>query len=157
MGIERELEQRIEDLDERVADLEHDVATLRGLRSPNPGDNPAEWASGFRGSPGLVMDPGVARSTPCIIMNMGPGRRPYVFSRGVVGALDEEQQALYCQDGVEERFPSEKQQARMVAMEEGAHTCSEEVKAHPPTEAPDALAVYFSCLGRELRSRGVEL
>ena len=118
-----------------------------------PGLTSAEWAPGAFGSPGFVMDPGRARSTPCIRLELGEGHAPLVYSKGVVGVLDDEQQALYCQEGYVDRPITEAQRARLEAFAMAAHECSTEAKAAAPEEL---LPAYFSCLGRELKAKGVE-
>lgn len=123
-----------------------------GVEGP-PGLATAEWSSGAFGSPGFLTDPGRARSTSCIRLELGEGHAPLVYSKGIVGALDEEQQALYCQEGYVDRAITEAQRQRLQAMATAAHECSVEAKAAEPQEH---MAAYFSCLGRELKAKGVE-
>ena len=119
---------------------------------PPPGMTLAEWVSGISGSPGIVVDPGVARSTPCIRLSLGEGSHPLVYSRGIIGAMDEGQEALYCQEGYEDREASAAQKERLAAMKQAAQTCSQEAGGATTQEH---LESYFSCLGRELKRQGV--
>lgn len=118
---------------------------------PPPGMTVAEWVSGINGSPGIVVDPGLARSTPCIRLSLGDSARPLVYSKGIIGTMDEGQEALYCQEGYEDREASEDQKARLDAMRTAARTCSGEAHGESTQEH---LESYFSCLGRELKRQG---
>ncbi len=113
-----------------------------------PGESMSEWVSGIGGSPGIVIDPGLARATKCTRIDLGPGRKPLIYSPGIIGALDEGQEVLYCQEGMVEREASPAQLAHLQAMSEAAKTCSVEAKA--VTEPREHIEAYFSCLGREL-------
>jgi len=113
----------------------------------------AEWVSGIGGSPGIVVDADEAKAHPCIRMVLRPGHE-LVYAKGIIGPLDDAQKALYCQQGYVERQPTEKQKARMQAMSDAAKLCRVESVA-PTTE--EHLVRYFSCLGRELKAKGVQV
>jgi len=117
-----------------------------------PGELVADWVSGVSGSPGIVVDPGVARSTPCTRIDLGDGMKALVFSKGIIGALDKEQQALYCQLGYTEQEATPKQRERISNLSQAAKLCSAETAGIVHTE--EHLTKYFSCLGRELRAKG---
>lgn len=136
-----------------LGQLAADQDTEEPFEEEPPGLTTAEWAPGAFGSPGFVTDPGRARSTPCIRLELGEGHAPLVYSKGIVGALDEEQQALYCQEGYVDRAITEAQRDRLQAFATAAHECSTEAKAAEPQQH---MAAYFSCLGRELKAQGVE-
>ncbi len=174
-----DMQQEIGDLKSRMDDLDAKINALLGphtqevLQSvdpagavvegphteiilsegPPPGMSPADWLSGINGSPGILVDPGIARSTPCLRLELGANYRPLVYSKGIVGALDEEQEDLYCQEGYESRQATPEQVERIEALREAAHDCS--VEAHGDT-TEQHIQAYFSCLGKELRSRGIE-
>lgn len=171
MSTLEQLAQSVADLDRRMGELEQggasrgdvtvetveaqiEIVGAQVTGTPPPGMSIPEWISSISGSPGIVVDPGKARSTPCIRMELGEGRKALVYSPGIVGALDEEQQALYCQEGYEERPITPKQRERLEAMGTAAKLCSLE-----STESPDASRLiddYFACLGRELKAVGQE-
>ena len=115
---------------------------------PLPGTSLAEWVSGLGGSPGIVVDEQLARTSPCTRINLGPGRKPLVYSAGVIGALDEEQQRLYCEAGVVEKEASEAQKARLQALATAARLCS--LESREEKDPRRRLEQYFGCLGRQL-------
>jgi hypothetical protein len=170
----------LQELDTRVTELEQHVARLSGehveiveatvsptgevkeelhaelvkAEGPPPGMTVTEWLSSMTGSPGIVVDPTKARATPCIRMELGEGRKDLVYSEGIIGALDEEQKALYCQEGYTEREVTPAQRERIETMERAAKSCSTETEH---LEAPERIHSYFACLGRELKSKGQEV
>ncbi len=113
----------------------------------------AHWISGLGGGPGIVSDPGKARSQPCIRYELGAGHEPLVFQKGIIGPLDENQTAEFCAMGFDEVRPTERQAQRMRVLPEAAHECSLEVKDVPKDRHIDA---YYTCLEKELRSKGVQ-
>jgi rubrerythrin len=127
------------------------------LAYPNalPGENVSEWVSGIGGSPGIVVDEAKALRTSCIRISLGEGRKPLIYSPGIVGALDAGEQEKYCKAGYVDREATPKQKARIQALANAAHICSQETKGAVGTE--DHLTRYFACLGRELKSQGVEV
>jgi len=118
---------------------------------PLPDTSLEEWACGIGGSPGIIVDPGLARTTTCTRIDLGEGHKPLVYSPGIIGALDEGQQALYCESGMVEREASPAQRAHLQAMSTAAKLCSAE--SHAKTDPRERLEVYFSCLGRELAAK----
>ncbi len=172
----------MEDLEERVERLEDDMRRLTGphielvagtvgtsgevtegphaevvvAEGPPPGETLAEWIAGIRGSPGIVVDPGEASGTPCIRYALAPDQRDLVFSKGIIGVLDEEQEALYCQSGYIDREPSEQQKKRFAVLPEAAKRCSAEAKTESILTGQDPIDIYYSCLARELKVNGVE-
>lgn len=124
------------------------------IEDPVPGESMSEWVSGIGGSPGILIDPGLARATKCTRIDLGAGRKPLVYSPGIIGALDEGQEVLYCQEGMVQREASPAQLAHLQAMSEAAKTCSVEAKA--VAEPREHIEAYFSCLGRELAKKHQE-
>jgi len=127
------------------------LGTLQGEKciadAPLPGETLSEWVSGIGGEPGIVVDPGLARTTACTRIDLGPGQKGLVYSPGIIGALDDEQQALYCQAGTIDREATAGQRAHLQAMSEAAKICALQGSQTDPRERLEA---YFSCLGREL-------
>jgi len=120
---------------------------------PPPGQSIAEWVSAIGGSPGFVVDPGIARSTPCIGYDLGPGHKPLVYSKGIRGPLDDEQQALYCQEGTALKEMTEKQRQRMEAFSTAASLCGHQASG---TDTRSDLDNFWDCMGKESRKLGVE-
>jgi hypothetical protein len=121
-------------------------------RSVLPGTSVAELVAGATGSPGYIYDADLARLHPCTRINLGPDRAPLVYAKGIIGALDEEQVATYCTEFIEKEA-SPAQQARLTAFSDASRSCSVATKDAP---ANDHLSLYFSCIGKELREKGVE-
>lgn len=120
-----------------VADLEQiDLDDEEGEFDPYPeAPRPLLAQSG-----GIVVDPGLARSTPCIAMEVDSRR--LIYSKGIIGSLNDEEQAAYCAEGVIEHRPTAAQIDRIKAMETAAPKCAAE---------SDEVDVFLSCLARELR------
>ena len=137
---------------EEVAGPHAEVVVAEG---PPPGQSLADWLSSLGGSPGLVVDPGTARATSCIALELDASHPPRVYSKGIIGPLDEEQQALYCQEGIEHRPLSPEQRERMEIMAQAAPRCSEATK---PLEdkGMERIEAYLGCMATELKSRGHE-
>jgi len=101
-------------------------------------------------------DPGIARDGErCLRVEYATGFDPLIFKHGVVGPLDEGQQALYCQE-YEDRPVSEAQRRRLALLQEVAPTCSTEAQGAALTAEDDHIAVYLSCLSRELAAKEEE-
>mgnify|MGYP001607781856 CR=1 FL=1 len=113
----------------------------------------AHWISSLGGGPGIVSDPGQARSQPCIRYELGEGHQPLVFQKGIIGPLDEEQVAEFCALGFEDTAPTERQKERFRALPQAAQECSQEVKDVSKNGHIDA---FYSCLERELRAKGIQ-
>ncbi len=120
-----------------------------------PGESAADWVSGISGSPGIEYQPEAASAGPCIRLSLGEGFKPLVFAKGIIGALDESQISRYCTKGFIDREASPKQKERINAMSEAAKICKAETQGIQGTE--EHLTRYFSCLGRELKAKGVEI
>lgn len=105
-----------------------------------------EWMS-IGAFPGIVTDPGLARSTICTRITI-EGHEPLVYSSGIVGALNPEQVALYCADGIVEEAISPDQHDKLKAMLEASDRCSLEIQNEQ--DPNKRLEMYFSCVQREL-------
>jgi hypothetical protein len=121
---------------------------------PIPGQNVAEWVSRIGGSPGIVVDEDLAKTTPCLRIDLGDGMSPLIFSKGIVGALDEKQIGQYCTLGFLDKSATPQQLTRLQSMSEAAHVCHVDTQSMAGT--PEHLKAYFSCLGKELKKKGVE-
>lgn len=147
---------------EQGQQVEGPHAELVLAEGPGPGQTLGEWISGLvcgggdfgRRAPGIIVDAGIARSTPCIRAAL-PNGGSLVFSRGIVGPLDSDQEALYCGSGYQDYTPDPTACARLEALREASQSCSNEVGALPAGE--DRIAPYYACIGRELREKGVDL
>ena len=128
-------------------------AEVVAAEGPPPGQSVSDWISGLFGSPGIVIDEERALSTPCIKIELGEGRRPLVYSHGVIGGLDDQQKELYCRPGYIEREITPKQRERLATMEFAAKKCSSEGVGPPGREH---IQQFFTCLSKELKSKGQE-
>jgi len=109
-----------------------------------------DFLSVLGSSPGYVVDEALAREAPCVAFELGTTR--LVFSRGVVGSLTDDQQALYC-SVTQTREPSEDQRARILALQESAESC----RAAVDDDAEGQIQPWLRCLREELRARNQEL
>lgn len=95
---------------------------------------------------GLVVDAGLARSSRCTRLALGS--RTLVFSPGVIGALDAEQEALYCAEGFDEMGGPPELGDRLQMLEGLAAACVAETEGiEDPAERLEA---YFTCLGEKI-------
>lgn len=104
----------------------------------------------IEGSPGIVVDEGVAKATPCRCIEYRPGKK-LCFSKGIVGALSDEQEKLYCP--TEEKLESPGLEKRLENWMGSVDICKAEIAKIPLGER---LKPYLSCMSRELKARGVE-
>jgi len=101
------------------------------------------------GSPGIVVDEGIARNTPCRCVDS------ICFSKGIVGALSKAQQEWACNPRAELKSPALRQ--RVERFREAASTCKTRLEQNVPTDGSRRLEFWIECMGQELRGRGVEL
>lgn len=111
-----------------------------------------DFLPSMTGSPGIVVDEGVARATPCTRFDLGEGKE-LVYSKGIVGGLDEGQKALYCPETTTKPL-SEAQQQRLRDWRDAANVCKGEIAEVPKGEQ---LQPWLGCMSRELSARGLEL
>jgi len=105
----------------------------------------------MHGSPGIVVDEALAKSTPCRCIEYRPGKK-LCFSKGIIGALSDEQEKEYCTEQVEMVSPGLKE--RLEDWMEAVETCKKEIAEIPKGER---LEPWLTCMGRELRARGIEV
>lgn len=154
-----------DDVDTRLLALEGQLAGLQqqmiglevappGMRTlpPVEGETIAEWVNGMTGGSGIVVDPGLARSTPCTRVMLSAALGSIVFSPGVVGPLDDSQVALYCAEGIEDRAVTPEQTSFLSKMHRASQVCGHETAAVP--DIREHVEGYYSCLARELHKQG---
>lgn len=155
------------DLNERMADLEQSVMALNqrfdaiGTLPPQlpslpvapRAHTPAEWMHALIQpvEPGGMLNPGLARSTPCTRINL-PDMGSVILSPGIAGPLDSEQVALYCSEGIIESSASPTQVDYLRGVVSAAQVCSAETDAI--TDPQVRVREYHACLARELKKEG---
>lgn len=72
-------------------------------------------------------------------------------SKGIVGALTDEQEKVYCNPRVMVEKPGMKE--RMVKWAEAVEICRAQL---PPTDGRTRLEIYLDCMSKELKKAGVE-
>lgn len=103
------------------------------------------------GSPGIVVDEALAKATSCRCIEYRPGKK-LCFSKGIVGALSDEQEKSYCPTTVPLESPG--LEKRLEGWMESVKTCKAEIAEIPKGER---LEPYLSCMSRELTSHGIEV
>ena len=147
-----EAEATVDDLDVRRLEAMSEDPFLNG--PPSLGD----FVSQMNGSPGYVVDPAIARESPCIgyqlQANAAADAEPdLVFSKGVVGALDRDQIEQFCPT-IESRPLSDAQRERLAAFTDASEVCKVAVSDVPQGER---LEPFLGCMSQELHQRGQKL
>ena len=93
---------------------------------------------------------GKALATPCRCVEYKPGKS-LCWSSGVVGALSDEQEKLYCPTVEKIERPGTVE--RMRNWQEAVGVCKAEIEPIPKGER---LEPWLTCMSRELETRGVE-
>lgn len=119
--------------------LEGFEETIRGARL-------IDW---IHNSPGILVDEATAKATPCKTFDIGKGKKLY-FSKGIIGALDEDQIETYCKGMIAEESPELRE--RVEKFRSASDVCVTECEILPKGERLDC---RLSCMGRELRKRGI--
>lgn len=122
---------------ERIGEREHDSLVLHSI------------PSAF-GSPGIVVNEALAKATPCRYIEYKPGKR-LAFSKGIIGALSDTQEEIYCPEWV--KLDSPGLERRLANWMESVETCKAEIAEIPKGER---LEPWLSCMSRELAAHGVE-
>lgn len=122
---------------ERIREREHDSLLLNSI--------PYAY-----GSPGIVVDETLAKATPCRYIEYKPGKR-LAFSKGIVGALSDEQEEIYCPEWIKLNSPG--MERRLANWMESVDTCKAEIAEIPKGER---LEPWLSCMSRELKTVGIE-
>ena len=151
-----ELVDKADELERRVIAVEEQIETRAGTMTQN-GDQPMEkdFLFEFNHEPGhiggVVVDDEVARTSTCHRMNLNGGA--LVFSKGIVGALDEGQRELYCPETVDVELTPE-QKKRYEDFKDAVVVCQTEIKDVPKGER---LQPWLKCMSREAKKKGIEL
>lgn len=96
------------------------------------------------GSPGIVVNEATAMASACRCIEYRPGKK-LCFSKGIIGALSDEQEAIYCP--VIEKLESPGLEKRLENWMESVDTCKAEIAPIPKGER---LEPWLSCMSREL-------
>ena len=102
------------------------------------------------GSPGIVVNEAIAMASPCRCIEYRPGKK-LCFSKGIIGALSDEQEAIYCP--VTEKLEGPGLEKRLANWMEAVDTCKAKI-AHIPKG--ERLEPWLGCMSRELRARSIE-
>jgi hypothetical protein len=151
-----ELVDKADDLERRVTAVEEQIETRAGTLTQN-GDVPMEkdFLFEFDHEPGhlggIVIDDAVARTSPCHRMRINGGE--LVFSKGIVGALDEGQRELYCPETIEVELTPE-QQKRYGIFKDAVVVCQTRIQDIPKGER---LGPWLKCMSEETKKKGIEL
>jgi len=126
-----------EEVLERVGEQDHDSLMLQSI--------PYAY-----GSPGIVVNEAVAKASPCRCFEYEPGKR-LCFSKGIVGALSDEQEKLYCP--TVEKIESPGLERRLKGWMGAVKVCKAEIEPIPKGER---LGPWLGCMSRELTARGIK-
>lgn len=140
------MDKRLEKIEQRLENGDAGAAPV------SPRADSSDFISTIRGTPGIVIDEGEARATPCTKMVMADGRA-LVFSEGIKGPLDEDQQTLFCPTTETVELPPDARR-RVEALQAAAEACK---AAGGATSEGEPLPDWVLCLTKEARERGVEL
>ena len=116
----------------------------------------ASWANEAFHTPGeiggIVVDEGKARESDCHCIPLGEHSK-LCYSRGVVGALSQDQERLYCEVFTE--LPSSPALIeRQRIMKDAAVLCQSKVQDIPEGQR---LEPFLSCMSKEAKKMGLEL
>ncbi|MBA7558031.1 hypothetical protein ES705_50820 [subsurface metagenome] len=102
------------------------------------------------GSPGIVVNEATAMASACRCVEYRPGKQ-LCFSKGIVGALSDEQETIYCP--VIEKLESPALEKRLKDWMESVDICKAEIAPIPKGER---LEPWLGCMSRELRAHSIE-
>jgi len=103
------------------------------------------------GSPGIVVNEATAKASPCRCIEYRPGKK-LCFSKGIVGALSDEQEKIYCPTIVPLESPG--LERRMESWMESVETCKAEIAEIPKGER---LEPWLSCMSRQLAAKEIRV
>jgi len=104
------------------------------------------------GSPGLVVDEARAKASPCRCVEYAPDKR-LCWSRGIIGALTDEQEVTYCPTTYDVRRPGTVE--RMRKWQEAVDTCKVELARIPEASGEERVTTWLRCMSAQLAARGV--
>lgn len=102
------------------------------------------------GSPGIVVNEAVAKTSPCRCIEYRPGEK-LCFSKGIVGALSDEQEKIYCP--TVEELVSPGLEERLKGWMAAVGVCKAEIESIPKGER---LGPWLTCMSRELEAKGIK-
>lgn len=105
------------------------------------------------GSPGIVVNEAVAKASPCRCVEYKPSKF-LCWSPGIVGALTDEQEKLYCP--TIEKIERPGMVERMSKWQEAVDACKVEIAAIPEAEGERRVTTWLRCMSRGLTLRGIE-
>ncbi len=103
------------------------------------------------GSPAIIVNADVAKSTPCKCYPIGDGKK-LCFSKGAIGALDQDQRKIYCTKELD--ITDGKIVKRVNLFREAAKICKSKIEHIPKGER---LHPWLECMGEQLEKRGIEI
>jgi len=106
----------------------------------------------LHGSPGIVVNEPRAKTTPCKCVEYKPGKN-LCWSPGIIGALTDEQEELYCP--IIEKVERPGTVSRIAKWQEAVDACKGEIALIPEEKGKERMVAWLSCMSRELTSRGV--
>lgn len=166
-----QIRERIEELEAKVYfeeklsdEEERELAELIRKIESNPTEPLHEPTPGFstfhslmlhavaemEGGGGIVVDEEVAKATPCRCVEYKPGKY-LCWSRGIVGALTDVQEGLYCNPREMIERPGTIE--RMTKWQECVTKSRE---ALPPTNGATRLEMYLSSMSKCLKEAGIK-
>ncbi len=99
----------------------------------------------IEGYGGIVINEERARTTPCVCYDLG--KKKLCFSRGIIGALSEEQIKEYCKAGIEHKT-SEKLLERIERFKEAVSECVRRAQQ----AKTGRIKVFIECMSEKLVS-----
>lgn len=102
------------------------------------------------GSPGIVVNPDIARATPCRCYVIDAETK-MCFSKGIIGTLSQPQRAVYCTTEID---LTQGITERVREFREAVKEAHKEVEKIPKGER---LEPWLEAMGRAARKRGIEL
>lgn len=145
--------EEMRELKDTIALLDRRLSVVESQATAEPLDDElVESLGAAEFSPGFVTDEGVARATPCACFELGSDKH-LCFSKGVIGALDEGQQALFCPERKVKPL-SEGQRRRIEGFKQANRTCKERTEDLPKDERDAAFRI---CMETELIATGIKV
>ena len=156
------LESKVSEFERRMQSPEIFVLPEPGEYTPLPPGQPAPdngvnklepladlpSASTAHIYPAILVNAEVAYSTPCTRLNIRPGHAPLIYSKGMMGALSQEQISEYCTEGFVDLQATEELRERLEVLSTSTHRCARETEGIE--NARSRTDAYFSCLSREI-------
>lgn len=150
------IQDQLSDLATRIQKIETTPPEPAWGSEPIPGYSLGDWFPEAYHEPGeiggIVVDSGLARQTPCRIVQLGDNNLWY--SKGIVGALNSDQKKLFCEQGFENVDLSPDLVDRQRKVRETAIACQGNVQDIPTGER---LEPFLTCMAKDLADKGIEI